>query len=122
MKKLGVMVLSAWFISISALASAPAGYYPVWGDEFNGASLDTSKWALRLGGPYRDGYNTLNAVSFNGSNMVISTYTVNGTNYTAMLYAKGKFESKFGYWNRTLNGRTATLYGRRRGCSRAVIH
>lgn len=85
-------------ISISVSASPPPGYYLVWSDEFNGASLDTNKWALRLGGAYRDGYNTLNAVSFNGSNLVITTYTENGTNFTAMLYAKGKFESKFGYW------------------------
>lgn len=84
--------------STLCLATPPSGYYLVWSDEFNGASLDTTKWALRLGGAYRDGYNTLNAVSFNGSNMVITTYTQNGTNFTAMLYAKGKFESKFGYW------------------------
>ena len=80
------------------LAAPPPGYYLVWDSEFTGSSLDTTKWGYRLPGVFRDGYNTPNAVSFNGSNLVITTYTANGTNYTCMLYAENKFESKYGYW------------------------
>ena len=88
---------------ISALAAPPAGYYLVWDSEFNGASLDTTKWGYRLPGVFRDGYNTPNAVSFNGSNLVITTYSVSGTNYSCHLYTQKKFESKFGYWESSIN-------------------
>src|ERR1017187_8696159 len=83
-------------------AAPPAGYYLVWAAEFNGTSLDTTKWAYRLNGAYRDAHNTPNAVSFNGSNLVITTYSSGGTNYSAMLYAHKKFESKYGYWESSI--------------------
>lgn len=89
--------------SIFALASPPSGYYLVWDSEFNGSSLDTSKWGYRLPGTERDAYDTPNAVSFNGSNLVITTYTLNGTNFTCQLTSQKKFESKFGYWESSIS-------------------
>ncbi|MGH7978066.1 MAG: family 16 glycosylhydrolase, partial [Limisphaerales bacterium] len=100
---LGALVLfAALSTSISAIATPPPGYYLVWDSEFNGSSLNTSQWGYRLPGPERDAYDTPNAISFNGSNLVITTYTLNGTNFTCQLYTEKKFESKFGYWESSI--------------------
>src|SRR5215469_15327122 len=61
----------AFFFWAVAVAAPPPGYYLVWSDEFNGSSLDTTKWGYRLPGVFRDGYDTPGALSFNGSNLVI---------------------------------------------------
>src|SRR2546421_645005 len=63
-------------------AAPPAGYYLVWNDEFNAVSLDTSKWDNWLLGNRRDAVNTGAAISLNGSNLVLTTFTSNGTHYT----------------------------------------
>jgi len=93
---LALFVFAAFVPSLSA--APPSGYYLVWDSEFNGSSLDTTKWGYRLPGAERDGYDSPNAISFNGSNLVITTYTSGGTNFTCQLYTEKKFESKYGYW------------------------
>ena len=80
----------------------PAGYYLAWSDEFNEASLDTTKWDYWLLGNRRDAVNTASAVSLNGSNLVITTYTSGGTHYTAMVANDGKFRSRYGYWEASI--------------------
>ncbi len=95
------LLISSAFAPV-LLAAPPAGYYLVWDSEFNGTSLDTTKWGYRLPGKFRDGYDTPNAISFNGSNLVITTYTVGGTNYTCELYTEKKFESKYGCWESSI--------------------
>ena len=85
-----------------ARAAAPAGYYLVWSDEFNGAALDTTKWDYWLLGSRRDAVNVASAVSLNGTNLVITTYTTNGTHYTAMVATDGKFWSRYGYWEASM--------------------
>ena len=60
--------------ALSAFATPPAGDYEVRGDEFNKTSLGTTKWDYWLLGPRRDAMNVTNAVSLNGSNLVITTY------------------------------------------------
>jgi len=84
------------------MATPPAGYYEVWGDEFNGSSLDTTKWDYWLLGSRRDAVNVTNAVTFNGSNMVITTYTSGGVNYTAMIANDTTFRSRYGYWEASI--------------------
>ena len=91
-------LLAGLFISGTVMATPPPGYYLVWDSEFTGSSLDTTKWGYRLLGNERDAYDTANALSFNGSNLVITTYTQGGTNFTCQIYTEKKFESKFGYW------------------------
>jgi len=81
-----------------ALAAPPAGYYLVWSDEFNGTALDTNKWDYWLLDSRRDAVNVTNAVSLNGSNLVITTYTSDGTNFTAMVATDQTFRTKYGYW------------------------
>jgi autotransporter-associated beta strand protein len=83
-------------------AAPPAGYYLVWADEFNSFSLDTSKWDYWLLGNRRDAVNTASAVSVNGSNLVITTYTSAGTHYTGMIATDATFRSRYGYWESSI--------------------
>lgn len=80
-----------------AMATPPAGYYLVWSDEFNGSSLDTSKWIYWLPGGYKNGNNTSSAVSVSGGHVFITTYTTGSTQNTAMLSTQGKFHFRYGY-------------------------
>ncbi len=96
---LGVLLLLA---ANAAVASPPAGYYEVWGDEFNESSLNTTNWDYWLLGSRRDAINVTNAVSLNGSNLVITTYTSNGVNYAAMIATDETFRSRYGYWESSI--------------------
>lgn len=86
----------------TAGATPPPGYYLVWQDEFNSASLDDSKWEYWLLGHRRDAINVTNAVSLDGSNLVITTYTSNHVHYTGIIASRTKFRSRFGYWESRL--------------------
>jgi len=86
----------------STSAAPPAGYYEVWGDEFNGAALDTTKWDYWLLGNRRDAVNVANAVSVAGGVLTLTTYTTNGTHYTAMVATDGTFRSRYGYWEASI--------------------
>jgi len=88
--------------ALSALATPPAGYYLVWSDEFNGPTLDSTKWDYWLLGNRRNAVNATNAVSLNGSNLVITTYTSNNTHYTAFVATDRTFRSRYGYWESSI--------------------
>ena len=77
-------------------AAPPPDYYLVWSDEFDGASLDGSKWWYWVG-PSRDAINTPDAVTVGGGYLTITTYTVNGTHYSDILSTDGKFRLRYGY-------------------------
>jgi beta-glucanase (GH16 family) len=79
-------------------AGPPPGYYLVWGDEFNGTNLDHSKWDYWLPGPRRNAMNVTNAISLDGSNLVITTYTSNKIHYTGFVATDETFRSRYGYW------------------------
>ena len=79
-------------------ASPPAGYYLVWGDEFNGTSLDTNKWTYWLTGSHRDAINITNAISVGGGNMTITTFSAGGTNYAGMIASQYHFHPRYGYY------------------------
>ncbi len=81
-----------------ARATPPPGYYLVWGDEFNETSLDTNKWTYWVPGTFGNAVNVTNAVTMNGSNAVITTYTAGGTNYTAILASQHHFHPRYGYY------------------------
>ncbi|MGH7940209.1 MAG: family 16 glycosylhydrolase [Limisphaerales bacterium] len=95
-------ILALLFIGRHASATPPPGYYQVWGDEFNGSSLDTTKWDYLDLGSRRDAVNVTNAVSFNGSNLVITTYTSNNVHYTAMIASDQTFGPRYGYWESSI--------------------
>ena len=98
----GVLVILAYLCPRLCQAAPPAGYYLVWADEFNTFSLDTSKWDYWLLGNRRDAVNTASAVSVNGSNLVITTYTSAGTHYTGMIATDQTFRSRYGYWESSI--------------------
>jgi len=85
-----------------AFATPPAGYYLVWGDEFNETSLDTTKWTYWEPGTWGNAVNVTNAVTLNGSNLVITSYTTGGTNYTAMLASQYHFHPRYGYYESSI--------------------
>ena len=84
------------------MAAPPPGYYLVWGDEFNGTSLDTTKWDYWLPGRRRDAVNVTNAVSVVGGYLTITTYTSNNTHYSGFVATDRKFRTKYGYWESSI--------------------
>ena len=78
-------------------AVAPAGYSLTWSDEFNGSSVDLSKWRVSTN-PYHDATFTPNALSVSGGNLTITTYTVGGTNYSGYINTYTHFLQKYGYF------------------------
>lgn len=74
-----------------------AGWALNWSDEFNGTSLDTTKWNITTGAR-RDAQNAAAAVSVGSGAMTISTYTEGGVHKTGFVGSNGKFLNSFGYW------------------------
>ena len=85
-----------------AAASPPPGYYYVWGDEFNEPSLNTNNWDYWVLGKFDSEIDVTNAVSMNGSNLVITTYTVNNTNYSALIASDKHFRPRYGYYEASI--------------------
>ena len=80
-------------------ASPPSGYYEVWGDDFSGSSLDTSKWDYwENNKTWGKAYNTASAVSVSNGHLVITTSTSGGTTYTAMVASDYHFRPRYGYY------------------------
>ncbi|MCU0780671.1 MAG: family 16 glycosylhydrolase, partial [Akkermansiaceae bacterium] len=86
-------------LSAATLQAAPPGlgWVMAWSDEFNGTSVDGSKWSVGTGAR-RDATNTTSAVSVGNGALTIKTYTEGGKHYTGWLGSNGKFENCFGYW------------------------
>jgi len=78
-------------------AVPPSGFILVWQDEFDGTSLDTSKWSADTG-PRRDAVNTAEAVSVKDGVLRITTYTEAGVEKTGFLTSEGKFAATYGYF------------------------
>src|SRR6516225_11909925 len=79
------------------LSPPGSGWQLLWSDEFNGTSLDTSKWTVATG-TRRDAVNTASAISEGGGYLTITTYTSGGTNYTGFIGTYNSFYSAYGYW------------------------
>ncbi len=74
-------------------------YKLVWADEFNGTTLDMTKWNYRGLGPRRDGVNVRDSVSFDGKgHLILTTKRSSDKYHTAMIGTQGKFETTFGYF------------------------
>jgi hypothetical protein len=84
--------LLVWNVS----AAPPPGYYLVWNDEFNGTSLDPTKWWVWVG-VNSSGYTTPNAVTVTNGYLTINTYTDSGINYTAIISSDARFRERYGY-------------------------
>lgn len=97
-----IPALVAPFSLSNAEAAPPPGYYLVWSDEFNEPTLDRTKWDFWHPGHRRDAVNVTNAISLDGSNLVITTYTSNKIHYTGMIATRNEFRPRFGYWEARL--------------------
>jgi beta-glucanase (GH16 family) len=78
-----------------------ANYNMIWNDEFNGATMDTSKWSYRANGTVRgfatvDGARTV-ALDGNG-NMVIRVTKEGSTYYVGQVSTDGRFNALYGYY------------------------
>ncbi|MFM1767476.1 MAG: hypothetical protein RJA22_5 [Verrucomicrobiota bacterium] len=82
----------------NAPAQLPGGHWALaWSDEFNGSSLDATRWTAATGAR-RDAQNTAAAVSVTNGALVIRTYTEGGVHKTGFVGSYGKFTDAFGYW------------------------
>ena len=83
------------------LPDAPEGktWKLIWHDEFEGDTLDETKWDVPPDGRRRDGYWMRKAVSLDGKgNLVISTLKEGDRYISGCVRTRGKFERAFGYY------------------------
>ncbi len=102
MPRPAIVVILCCLSLIPAAASPPPGYYLVWGDEFNESSLNTSNWDYWVLGHFDSEIDVTNAVSMNGSNLVITTYSANNTNYSALVASDNHFRPRYGYYEASI--------------------
>jgi beta-glucanase (GH16 family) len=82
-------------------AAAPAGIGAlVWSDEFNGTSLDATKWSVNEPGVWGDAINSASSASVANGALTITTYTdpASGKNYAAVLGTQGRYLTTYGYF------------------------
>jgi len=107
MRYLGI-VLTAWLLSSTLMAADVEDKLPappegkswklVWNDEFDGTTLDESKWEIPEG-PRRDGFWSRKAISLDGKgNLVISALKEDDKFLDGCVRTRGKFERAFGYY------------------------
>jgi beta-glucanase (GH16 family) len=86
------------FAPLTAYA-VPSGVGPVvWSDEFNDASIDPAKWQVNEPGVWDGATNTSSAASVGNGAMKITTYTLNGTHYNAVMGTQDTQLFKYGYF------------------------
>ena len=82
------------------LPAAPpsgAGWHLAWNDEFEGSTLDLTKWRHWLLGARRDAVNSPSAVSLADGKLNISTYTSGGIHHTGMISTQNTYQYTYGY-------------------------
>ncbi len=82
---------------LSAATPTGAGWTLAWNDEFDGTTMDTTKWRHWLAGPRRDAINSPSAVAVADGALTISTYTSGGTHYTGMISTQDTYPYTYGY-------------------------
>ena len=99
MKQHLALLLVSIAAGLPSFGAPPAGYTLEWEDNFDGLTLDETKWSHRSLGPRRDGVNVVEAVTLTGEGTLKITTSKVGTEYhTGMIGTQGKFERAFGYW------------------------
>ena len=86
-------------------ASPPGGYHLAWSDEFNGDTLDTSKWDYRHAGEKyyhhlsrNEDYYLEKNVAVAGGCLVLTETTIGGTNFGAQISTEKSFNPTGGYY------------------------
>jgi beta-glucanase (GH16 family) len=107
---LGLIFASAMTLLVALAAggaAAPADSAPppakddnlIWNDEFDGTTLDTTKWIYRGLGLRKDGFNAKEAVTLDGQGHLVLTSSKSGDKVlSAMIATQGKFDHTYGYW------------------------
>jgi beta-glucanase (GH16 family) len=89
-------------VADSASSSRAAVGPLTWSDEFDGSSLDLTRWSYRATGPREDGILTPDAVSVGNGALTIKTYTEDGKHYSGMVstqkHDSDGFEQAYGYF------------------------
>lgn len=83
------------------LPSTPAGrrWVLTWHDEFDGRTLDETKWDVPPDAPRRDGWWMRKAISLDGrGHLVMSTFKDGDRYVDGCVRTQGKFEHAFGYY------------------------
>ncbi len=79
------------------IALPPSGYKLVWSDDFQGTSLDGTKWAAQSG-PRRGAVMTPAAVSVANGLLTLTSYTdASGVHHTGFVSTEGLFAARYGY-------------------------
>ena len=73
------------------------GYQLVWHDEFDGTSVDTTRWNVEVG-PRHDATNGPDALSVHDGLLNFTTYTDAAGHHTGFLDTVGKFAARYGYF------------------------
>lgn len=83
-----------------ALQASPASpWVLVWQDEFDGATLDATKWAVRSPGLRESAMISAENVSLDGSgHLLLTTTEKDGVIHTGMIGSQGKFFQTYGRW------------------------
>lgn len=84
--------------SASVVTDNIAAWTQTFADDFNGESLNLSKWGYRKTGVRNDAVNTPAAVSVDDGTLTIKTYTEDDTHYTGMIGTENLFAQKYGYF------------------------
>ncbi len=84
----------------------PAGYQLVFQDDFQGNTLDTSRWTA-LSGPRRGAVETPRAVSIANGLLTMTTFTEDGVQHTGFVSTEGLFAARYGYFEARIRFRDA---------------
>lgn len=100
--RLPLLGLGAWLLCANAgCAQAQPAWSPVWADEFDGVSLNTSNWEAQIGtGPSGDGWgnNELQYYTGRASNVAVGggllTITARAENYNGRAYTSARIRTQ----------------------------
>jgi beta-glucanase (GH16 family) len=96
---MGILALPLMaMLPLQSVAAPPSdNWVMVWNDEFQGNTLDGSKWSHWQPGPRRQAVNTSESVSVTNGALVITTFTREGRHFSGMVSSEGRFNMKYGY-------------------------
>lgn len=94
-----ILVISSTISTkLYAQSVPPAEYRLVWSDEFDGKTLDMSKWNHHALGKRRLGYITEDSINVSNGSLKIIIHKKGNLFCSGMIDTRGKFETKYGYF------------------------